>query len=152
MVKVLYIAGPVIVLLMLSRFLTGTTRRERLAVILGWLFPGLGHIYLGERRRGLFLGGLIVGTFLAGLVLAHFRCISPFDRHPIWAVAHFFGGLLSLGTWGATQSLHIEADYATYQVGCLYVGIATLLNILVIIDAFDHAEARPDLGPAGAAS
>ena len=64
-------------------------KKQRIAVILAWLIPGAGHFYLGEKGRGLFLGGMVVLTFVVGMVIADFCNISPFDRHPIWGIAHF---------------------------------------------------------------
>ncbi len=37
-------------------------------VLLGWLFPGLGHFGVGQRKQGAFLLFLIGGVFLTGLL------------------------------------------------------------------------------------
>ncbi len=146
---ILIIAVPLVVVLAL-RFFTTTSGLERRTVILGWLIPGAGHFLVGQRKRGLILGALVLFTFLAGMVLADFRNISPFDRHPIWAVAHLFGGLISTVAAFLTRHLYIERINPLYDVGCLYSGVAALLNIIVVVDAYDFAHERSET-PAGEA-
>ena len=128
-------------------FVVRADKRQRFAVILAWLIPGAGHFFLGEKRRGLFLGVLVLGTFLAGMVIADFRNISPLERHPIWGIAHLFGGLMSAIAALATGSLMIVRDNPFYQVGCLYSGVGALMNVLVMIDAYDLASKKVDVVP-----
>ena len=47
---------------------TRTTLNFR-AAVLGWILPGLGHASLGDRRRGLLVGGGVLGLFLGGLLI-----------------------------------------------------------------------------------
>ncbi|MEE9394722.1 MAG: DUF6677 family protein [Planctomycetota bacterium] len=133
---------PLVAVLLLVRFVTTSSARQRNAVLLAWLVPGLGHFHLGEKKRGLWVGGLILLTFVAGMAIADFRNISPFDRHSIWGLAHLFGGLMAGIAALATGSLNIYRDNAAYHVGCLYSGVAALLNILAMIDAWDLATAK----------
>ncbi len=123
-------------------FVFRSDKRQRFAVILAWLIPGAGHFYLGEKRRGLFLAALVIATFVAGMIIADFRNISPLDRHPIWGIAHLFGGLMSGIAALATNGLMIVRDNPFYQVGCLYSGVGALLNVLVMIDAYDLASKK----------
>ena len=120
-------------------FMIRSQKKQRMAVLLAWLIPGAGHLYLGQTKRGLVLGCMVLATFLAGMIIADFRNISPLDRHPVWGVAHLFGGLMSAVAAIATQHLMIVRDNVFYQVGCLYSGVGALLNVLVAIDAFDLA-------------
>ena len=53
-------------LVFLALFAIRANKRQRTAVILGWLIPGAGQVYLGEKSRGLFLGILVLGVFFAG--------------------------------------------------------------------------------------
>lgn len=146
MLNLIYILGPIVAIVLLTRFISTTNSKQRLAVILGWLVPGLGHLFLGQKSRGLFLGGIIIGTFLAGMVITDFRNISPFDRHPIWGIAHAFGGLMTGLATLLTKDLMILGDNPYYPVGCLYSGTASLLNILAMIDVYDQgAKSQPDM-------
>lgn len=45
------------------------TGRASIAVLLAWLVPGLGHVFLGQVRRGLLFAFLVFASF--GLGLAH---------------------------------------------------------------------------------
>jgi hypothetical protein len=38
-----------------------------LAVLLAWLYPGLGHFYLGRRKTALLYAAIVTATFLLGL-------------------------------------------------------------------------------------
>lgn len=121
----------------LARFMGTASPRERKAVILAWLFPGLGHLAIGHRPRGLVLGGLVFATFLTGMILADFCNISPFDRHRIWGLCHAFGGAMSGVAAILTRNRMITHDNPLYPYGCLYSGVATLLNLLLILDVSD---------------
>jgi hypothetical protein len=114
--------------------------RQRIAVLLALLFPGLGHLFIKQRRRGLFFLGTILGLFLAGMLLADFRNISPLDRHPIWGIAQLPGGLMTAFAALATNSLEITRESPYYAIGCLYSGTACLLNILAACDVWDLTE------------
>jgi hypothetical protein len=136
-------AAPLLILAGVLYFVYRANRAQRVAVFLTWVLPGLGHLWAGHRRRGLYLGGLVVGLFTTGLALSGFLCVSPFDRHPIWAIAQAPGGFLTILAWLATRSMHLSYDNPTYGVGCLYVGVACLLNLVLMCDLWDLLEA-PD--------
>lgn len=135
-------AALLIIAVLLGHFVVRSTNRERLAVLCGWLFPGFGHVVLGRWRRGAFFAALLVLLFLAGMILAGFRNISPLDRHPIWAIAHVFGGLLAEGAALATRNFIKTQPLRFYEIGCLYSAVATLLNVLATLDAYDLARAE----------
>ncbi len=129
---------------LLAWFCLRAEKRQRIAVVLAWLIPGGGHFYLGQKRRGIFLGSMVILVFLVGMVLADFRNIAPLTRHPIWGIAHLFGGLMTAIATAATSNLMIVRDSSYYHVGCLYSGIGALLNVLVAIDAYDIASKKSE--------
>ena len=133
----LYIIAAVIVIAGGRRFLQVNSKQQALTIAAAWVFPGAGHFMMGRRKRALFLGGIVVVLFVAGLFLGGFRNISPFDRHPIWALAHLFGGGMSGIATAATHGLSLDAELPFYSVGCLYSATACLLNILLMVDVFD---------------
>ena len=124
-------------------------RRQATGVVLAWLFPGAGYFYLGWKKRGMLLAGIVIAVFLVGMILADFRNISPFDRHPIWGLAHFYAGLLSIFSWLITASWTLDSYPTYYQTGCLYSAVGALMNILLMVDCWDLAE-RPAPGVATA--
>jgi len=108
-----------------------------------WMLPGVGHLWLGRRQKGL--------TFLVALTLM-FACglwlegrIFPFDvTQPLvvlGAFAHLGIGILyfvarMVGA-GAGNVVAI-----TYEYGNTFMIVAGLLNMLTVLDAFDIAEGR----------
>ena len=108
-----------------------------------WIVPGLGHIWLGRRQKGIvFLIALTV-MFAYGLWLE--GRLFPFQpSEPLVALA-FLADLgiglpyfiaKSLGT-GAGRVVAI-----TYEYGNAFIIVAGLLNMLVVLDAFDIAKGR----------
>jgi hypothetical protein len=132
--------GPLLYVVGAAWFVAVSDRGQRKPVLLGWLVPGLGHWITGRRSRALFFGIQIVVLFLAGLAMADFRCVSPLDRHPIWAITQIPGGLLTVVAAITTAGLDIQRDNALYPVGCLYVGVACLLNLVALCDLYDLTE------------
>lgn len=140
--KYALLLGPYIAALAILAIVLRSKPKQRIALGLAFALPGLGHYWLGERRRGLAFAALIVPTFFVGLILSEFASVSPFDRHPLWGLAQIPGGLLTLLTWLATLGQRIDQYDSIYQVGSLYVGSACLLNILAMCDAWDLADDR----------
>jgi hypothetical protein len=132
--------GPLLYAVGAIYFMAVSDKGQRKPVLLGWLVPGLGHWVIGQKSRGLFFGIQICALFLAGLVLSDFRCVSPFDRHPIWGITQIPGGVLTLVSAVATSGLMIQRDNLFYPAGCLYVSVACLLNLVALCDVYDLTE------------
>jgi hypothetical protein len=132
--------GPLLFAVGALYFVAVSDRGQRLPILLGWLVPGLGHWKIGQKARGMFFGVPLVALFLAGLLLSDFRCVSPFDRHPIWALTQIPGGALTIVTAALTSSLTIQRDNSYYSAGCLYVAVACLLNLVALCDLYDLTE------------
>ncbi len=124
--------------------------RMPIAGLLAWVIPGLGHIYLGHRARGLVCLVTITGTFWTGVAIGGVRdTIDPQER-TLWFIAQF----LSAGNTAAGYALTrvvaagesrddppaVPAHWASVDVGVHYTGVAGLLNLLVIFDAIARAE------------
>ena len=114
-----------------------------LLCLASWAVPGAGHLWLGRRARGLILLVALPVMFAIGLAI-HGR-LFPFDtREPLVALA----ALADLGI-GATYFVAIalgfgagEVTRATYEYGNAFLIVAGLLNLLVVIDAYDIALGR----------
>ncbi len=129
--------GPLLYVAGAAWFAVHSTPRQRRAVLWTWVLPGLGHWRAGFRSRGVFFGVQLLGLFIVGLWLSDFRCISPFDRHPIWALLQIPSLVPTALTTILTSSLRITADNPLYQAGCLYAGVACLLNLVAMCDVYD---------------
>ncbi len=114
-----------------------------LVVAASWAVPGLGHLLLGRWRKGLvFLVALPV-MFFIGLALQ--GRIFPFDTsQPLVALAaladlgiglvYFLAGPFGYGAGKVTA--------VTYEYGNAFLIVAGLLNLLVLLDAYDSALGR----------
>jgi hypothetical protein len=126
--------------------------RTSIAGFLTWAVPGLGHIYLGHRGRGLVLLVAITATFWSGVAIGGVRETVDPQKRKLWFTAQLCTG----GQTIAALALHRSLDRAgapnpaghwlTTDIGVHYTGVAGLLNLLVILDAIGRAD-RP--GPNG---
>jgi TM2 domain-containing membrane protein YozV len=123
--------------------------RMPVAGFLAWLIPGLGHIYLGHRARGLVCLVTITITFWTGVAIGGVRgTVDPKERQ-LWFIAQ----LCTAGNAVAAYALHegvrpnppgnssvASAHWTSADVGVHYTGVAGLLNLLVIFDAIARAD------------
>ncbi len=135
--------------------LTALTRMP-IAGLLAWVIPGLGHIYLGHRTRGLVCLVTITVTFWTGVAIGGVRDIVDPKERTLWFIAQFLNaGNTAVGyalghrfqtgsTPAAGESRDdpppVPAHWASADVGVHYTGVAGLLNLLVIFDAIARAE------------
>jgi len=137
-----------------------------LAIVAGWILPGLGHVMLGRVRRGLLFAGLLVGAY--GLGLAHDGRLALRDERqpflstlqvianagigPADMLARLFvyGELvysLPRGIQGGAKNEHSETfrertRSALSIYGTAYVWTAGLMNLLLLFDIWDIGMAR----------
>jgi hypothetical protein len=108
-----------------------------------WALPGLGHLWLGRRSKGLILLAALPVMFAIGLAI-HGR-LFPFDLSEplvgLAAIADLGIGLVyflaSAMGYGAG-----EVRAVTYEYGNAFLIVAGLLNMLVVVDAYDTALGR----------
>jgi hypothetical protein len=109
-----------------------------LVYLVSWLVPGLGHLWLGRRQKGLAFLVMLPAMFIIGLALD--GRLFPFEpSEPLVALAavadfacglsFFVARLLGLGA-GIASSV-------TYEYGNAFIITSGLLNALVLIDAYD---------------
>jgi hypothetical protein len=121
-----------------------TDRGMTTLVCLGaWLVPGGGHMWLGRRFKGFVFLGALVLMFAVGLALQ--GRLFPFEfTQPLVGLA----ALADLGAglpyflawamgWGQGQVVAV-----TYEYGNAFLIVAGLLNMLVVLDAYDIACGR----------
>jgi hypothetical protein len=115
-----------------------------MAVLFAWIFPGLGHYYLGRRRRAFFYAVVVTLTFLFG-VSFHGRLYSPEQGAPLTLLATFavFGsGLLNIAARLLLDNPRGTILAVTYEYGCAFLLTAGLMNLLLMLDAYDIAVGR----------
>jgi hypothetical protein len=62
-----------------------------LAAILAWIVPGLGHIYLGRKVRGIVIGLAIAATFWTGIALGGVLTVDK-QNERWWYLAEMITG------------------------------------------------------------
>jgi hypothetical protein len=114
-----------------------------LLCVASWAIPGAGHLWLGRRQKGLVLLVALPLMFAIGLAIR--GRLSPFDlTDPLAALAaaadlgigltYFIAAGLGYGTG--------DVRAVTYEYGNAFLIVAGLLNLLVVIDAYDVALGR----------
>jgi hypothetical protein len=114
-----------------------------LVCLAGWLIPGAGHIWLGRWQKGAVFVVTVPLMFAAGLMLE--GRLFPFElSQPLVALA----ALASLGNglpYFAAVAMNLGEGVVTaasYEYGNTFVIVSGLLNMLIVIDAFDVALGR----------
>ena len=114
-----------------------------LLCVAAWAVPGAGHLWLGRRSKGLIFLVALPLMFALGLALK--GRLFPFDMSE-WLVGlaavadvgigipYFIAGALGYGAG--------EVRAVTYEYGNAFLIVAGLLNLLVVIDAYDVAVGR----------
>lgn len=115
----------------------------QLVAFLAWIFPGAGHFYLGDRRRGLLLGGLILFCLFLGVYL-HGLLMWQTSGSPLLIL----GTIGSAGAGTPFLALYFLLGYqgdpaaAGFEYGASFLLSGGLLNWLLVLDAWDRAWGR----------
>lgn len=114
-----------------------------LACVAGAFIPGLGHAVLRKWDRAAVFLASVCSLFVAGLGLKG-RLFSP-DFSDLFSTLKFLAesgnGLLYWLAW--LQGFGTgEPSVYTYDFGNVFLYTAGLLNMLIIVDAFDVATGR----------
>lgn len=127
----------------MERIQTIDGRAAALVCVVAWVIPGAGHLWVGRREKGVaFLVSLTL-MFALGLWLE--GRLFPFDMaEPLAALAAVAD--LGIGApYLVARALGLGAGRvvaATYEYGNSFLVVAGLLNLLVVIDAYDIALGR----------
>lgn len=119
-------------------------RSTSIAMVLAWLIPGLGHYYLGKRKTAAAFAVIVTLTFLAGVSFQG-RLYTVEQGQPLTILATFavFGtGLLNIAARLFSENPGGVILAPTYEYGCAYLLTAGLMNLLLVLDAFDIARGR----------
>ena len=113
-------------------------KKIALYIFFAWLFPGLGHFLLGERKKGFVLGGIVLFMFVYGIFLQG-AVYTPMDTNVLFR----WGSLVELGMGPLYMALAVT-PYAsgvvksfTYEFGTSFLLVAAILNYFAMIDIVD---------------
>ena len=108
-----------------------------------WAVPGAGHLWLGRRQKGIIFLIALILMFLSGLWLE--GRLFPFEpSQPLVALAAFADVGIGIPFFVA-KAMDAGAGRVvaiTYEYGNAFMMVAGLLNMLVVLDAFDIAQGR----------
>ena len=114
------------------------------ACILAWLLPGAGHFYLRRPRKGLVFLGAIGALFVLGLAMdSRLQLTTGLDDilASLFSLAQMAIGVPYL----AARMLGFDSGQVTsvtFEYGNTFTAVAGLLNVLVVLDAYDVAVGR----------
>ncbi len=124
--------------------MSGDPSRNVAAVLLAWIWPGLGHLYLRRRAKGLVLMAALLTLFVLGVSMQSSLQLHLGLEDPLAAL--FSLAQMGVGTpYVLARVLGYEAGLVTspsYEYGNTFTAVAGLLNILVMLDALDTARGR----------
>jgi hypothetical protein len=110
---------------------------------IAWAIPGGGHFLLGRRQKAVIFLVALTLMFITGLWLE--GRIFPFEfSQPLVALAAFADLGNGLPYFVAKLLGHGDGRVVaiTYEYGNAFAIVSGLLNMLVVLDAFDVAEGR----------
>ena len=108
-----------------------------------WAVPGAGHLWLGRVQKGLTFLVALPLMFVCGLWLE--GRLFPFElSQPLVALAAFadvgIGIPYVVAKAAGAGAGRVVAE--TFEYGNAFLIVSGLLNMLVVLDAFDTAEGR----------
>ena len=120
------------------------SRHRLAAAAIAWVFPGLGHFYLGRRRTAVLFAVIVTACFALGLSFEG-RLYTIEGGQPLTILATFalYGaGLLNIVARMFSSNPGGTVLAPTYEYGCAYLLTAGLMNLLLMLDAWDIASGR----------
>ncbi len=120
-------------------------RHPAIAWLLGWLVPGGGHLYIGQRARGTVLLVALTACFAAGVLLGGRATVSR--EHPEYLVLQWGAGLPAAAAWAAGDPSPSDVPVSRREVGALYTLVPGLLNLVAALDAAARAAGADPGGP-----
>jgi hypothetical protein len=138
----------------------GDKGRTLMACVLAWALPGAGHFYLGKRGKAAVFFAVILVTFLLGLAMEGRVYLAGRDQPLSYLAAFANLGLGPLDLIGRQVSYGrviyfvpspvdraLLADLTerkrgrilapSHEYGTTFMLVASLMNILLILDVFD---------------
>jgi hypothetical protein len=124
---------------------SGAPNRAWIAAGAAWLVPGLGHLLVGRRARALLFGAVVLGTLVTGLAL-HGNLYRVLPDQPLTLLGTF----ASMGVGAVYFVVRLVAGYQgdpvalSFEYGTAFVLTAGLMNLLLVLDAWDIACGRKE--------
>jgi hypothetical protein len=120
-----------------------STTHTYMICLAAWAVPGAGHLWLGRVQKGVVLLIVLPLMFATGLLLD--GRLFPFElSQPLVALAAFADVGMGVPYLAATALAGGAGNVVAqnFEYGNAFLIVAGLLNMLVVLDAFDVAEGR----------
>ncbi len=75
---------------------SGPENFDPIALVLACILPGLGHWYLGEKKRAVLIASGVLGLFLGGMFIGGIDVVDR-QEDPIWFIGEALVGPLAFG-------------------------------------------------------
>jgi len=115
------------------------------ATLSAWLVPGLGHVYLKRRLRGLAFAGLIVVAIMVGCKLEG-NLYTPIPGQPLTYLATLGSMGMGFPYFLLRYWLHYQGNIrgAGFEYGTAFLLTAGLMNWLLVLDAWDIVRGKKE--------
>jgi len=148
---------------LIAAIMLGATGQGVKGPILNWVFPGLGHLALGYRRRGMLAMVAILGMFAGGLLIGGLDAVDSVEDGP-WYIAQSGNGPIAFAADLANQQLlkkgkvgellpapsptdpsgrpapgqHYVSTFkgigAANEFGTLFIALGGMMNFILVMD------------------
>jgi Family of unknown function (DUF6677) len=120
--------------------------RTVLAMVLAYLVPGAGHLYLRRRARAITYFCIVVFMFFVGLAVDGDLYTVTRTGGSLLRLLAAFGSMGSGLLYWIADLKGVQGDITsiTYEHGTAFIITAGLMNLLLVLDVFDISEGRKE--------
>jgi hypothetical protein len=115
------------------------------AVLSAWLVPGLGHVYLKRRLRGVAFFVLVLAAIVVGCQLeGNLYRVTPGQPLTILATLASMG--MGFPYFLLRYALHFQGNIMGpgYEYGTAFLLTGGLMNLLLVLDAWDIVRGKKE--------
>lgn len=111
-------------------------------LLLGWLIPGAGYLYLGYPWKTAALFSLLAAVYFTGIVIGNGQSVLVWDNFS-YMVSFCIGSFAIIQLFVSPQMSMIPYIYPySLQLSALYITTASLLNLLLLVDVYCQSVQR----------
>jgi hypothetical protein len=119
------------------------TNLNMTATVLGWILPGLGHISIGQKRRGFLIMVGMIFLIVCGVLVGGIDSVDH-KNDSLWFIAQVWCGPIVIGIDLLNQAFIAPLPIAekttliglshANEIGILFIAMAGLMNFVVLLD------------------